>query len=150
MIEQTVGFTMIRELDASAEELWSYWTDPAEASTWWHPKGVSTLEETVKIDPRVGGRYEYVMVDDQTGERYPTGGVFLEVVPHERLAFTWGRPDDPPEDSPVITVTFEPLGGRRTRMTFDLRGIPGSPGDSVHDGWAEALDNLVEHSQRGG
>ncbi|WP_223822009.1 MULTISPECIES: SRPBCC domain-containing protein [Paenibacillus] len=46
-----------------------------------------------------------------TGERrdwreYHTGGVFLDVVPFERLVFTWGYPDDPIENSPVVTLTL--------------------------------------------
>lgn len=147
MIDTTVGFTLIKEFDATPEELWRYWTDPVEAATWLHPRGVSTPRETVRIDARVGGSYEYVMVNDDTGEHYPTAGEYREVVPHERMVFTWGRPEDDPDDCPIITVTFEPVDGG-TRMTFDLRGFPGSPGDDVYDGWTEALDIMGERIAR--
>lgn len=144
MIDASVGFTIVRHFDSTPEELWRYWTDPAEAATWWHPRGVSTPPETVEIDPRVGGRYGYVMVNDATGERYPTVGEFREMVPYEKMVLTWGKPDDDPEECPLITVTFEPLEGG-TRMTFNLRGFSGEPGDgSLYDGWAGALDILGE------
>ena len=65
--------------------------------------------------------------------------------PPTRLSFTWGDPDDDPDDSPVVTVVIEGLG-ELTWLTFDLRGVDGEPGDgSFYDGWDEALDALVEH-----
>jgi uncharacterized protein YndB with AHSA1/START domain len=145
MINTTQGFTLVRELDATPEEIWDAWTNPEEAAQWWHPRGVSTPRDSVSIDARVGGRYAYTMVNDATGDEYPTGGVYREVQPFERLVFTWGSPDDNPDDTPVATVTIEPIGDR-TRMTFDLRGIDGQPGDdNYYDGWVSALDIFEEH-----
>lgn len=145
MIDISKGFTLVRELDATPTEIWDAWTNADEAAHWWHPRGVSTPRETVRIDARVGGTYAYTMVNDATGERYPTAGEYREVVPLEKLVFTWGSPDDDPSDCPVITVRIEPLG-ELTRMTFDLRGYDGMRGDAnVYDGWESALDVLVEH-----
>lgn len=146
MIDTTApGFTLVRDFEATPEELWSAWTEPDEVAVWWHPRGVSTPRESVAIDARVGGRYAYTMVDDATGDRYPTGGVYLEVQPFERLRFTWGEPDADPSEAPIVTVTLEP-NGNRTRMTFDLRGVEGRPGDGfVHDGWDSALDVLGDY-----
>lgn len=149
MIDTTVGFTLVREFDATPEELWRCWTDPAEATHWFHPRGISTPEETIGFDVRAGGRYEYVMVDDATGERYPTAGEYREVVPYERMAFTWGDPKDDPNECPLITLTFEPTRAG-TRMTFDLRGVPAGPGDNIYEGWVEALDCLAEHTDERG
>jgi uncharacterized protein YndB with AHSA1/START domain len=105
------GFTLVRDFDATPEDLWSAWTDP----------------------------------NDETGDAYPTGGVYLEVQPFERLVFTWGDPDAAPDDAPVATVTLAPNGGR-TRMTFELRGVEGRPGDGFfYDGWDSALDVLVDY-----
>lgn len=145
MIDTTVGFTLVREFEATPEELWRYWTVPSEATHWFHPRGVHTPEETIRFDVREGGGYEYVMVNDATGERYPTAGEYREVVVNERLVFTWGSPEDDPDDCPVITLTFEPTG-TGTRMTFDLRGVPAGPGDDVYEGWIEAIDCLTEHA----
>jgi len=147
MIDTTKGFTLTREIDATPEELWTAWTDPDELAHWWHPRGVSTPRDSVQVDLQVGGRYAYTMVNDETGEAYPTGGVYREVVPHERLVFTWGEPGADPDDSPIATVTIEPLG-ELTRMTFQLQGVEGTVGDgSFYDGWVSALDVLVEHLQ---
>ena len=145
MIDTSKGFTLVRELEATPAEIWDAWTNPDEAAHWWHPRGVSTPRESVQIDARVGGRYAYTMINDANGDEYPTVGVYREVVPSEKLVFTWGDPDEDPDDCPVITVTIEPVG-ERTRMTFDLRGIDAEPGDAyIYDGWVGALDNLVDH-----
>ena len=139
------GFTLVRDFDATPEDLWSAWTDPDEIAVWWHPRGVSTPRASVAVDARVGGRYTYTMVDDATGDAYPTGGVYLEVQPFERLVFTWGDPDAAPDAAPVATVTLTP-DGDRTRMTFELRGVEGRPGDGFfYDGWDSALDVLVDY-----
>jgi uncharacterized protein YndB with AHSA1/START domain len=142
------GFTLVRDFDATPEEIWSAWTDPDEIAQWWHPRGASTPRDSVRVDARVGGRYTYTMVNDETGDAYPTGGVYLELRPFERLVFTWGDPDA--TEAPVATVTLAP-NGDRTRMTFDLRGVEGRPGDGFfYDGWDSALDVLAEHlSSRG-
>ena len=81
------------------------------------------------------------MVDDLSGEEYPTGGTYREVIENEKLIFTWGNPGD--VHAPVVTVTIEDLG-ELTRMTFELRGVEGVSGDdSYYDGWESAIDNFA-------
>ncbi|MEO8095196.1 MAG: SRPBCC domain-containing protein [Pseudolysinimonas sp.] len=139
----TDGFTLVRELDATPTELFGAWTDPDELAEWLHPKGMHTPRESVSVDLRVGGSYAYTMVD-RHGSEYPTGGVYREIVADQRLVFTWGEPGA--EDAPVVTVSFEDLG-ELTRLTFDIRGLEGMPGDGgFYDGWQSALDELAEHT----
>lgn len=136
-------FTITRRFNAPRELVWRAWTEESELAQWLRPFGVST--ESVSFDVRVGGTYRYVMVNDETGEEYPTGGKFLEVAPLERLVFTWGEPDAPVDASPVITLTFM-SEGERTELIFHLRGYAGEPGDGfVYDGWAEALTNFGKY-----
>ncbi|MDQ0577040.1 SRPBCC family protein [Agromyces albus] len=152
MPEQTATseqqFTITRVFDAPRAAIWRAWTDPDEAATWWHPRGVTTPRESVEIDVRPGGRYRYTMIAPD-GTEYPTAGVYREVVEPERLVFTWGSPGDADDVAPLITVTLAELGDR-TEMTFHLDGIAGVPGDeNVYDGWSEAFDVLVERLDEG-
>ena len=143
MIDTSKGFTLVREIDATPAELFRAWTDPDEAAVWLHPSGMRTPRASVSIDAQVGHRYAYTMVNDANGEEYPTGGVYLEVVPDEKLVFTWGRPDGDVDDTPIVTVTFEPLG-EMTRLTFDLRGVEGAPHDNFfYSGWESTLAELA-------
>lgn len=133
-------FTITRTLNASRKLMWCVWTEEKELANWLP----STSLETISFDVREGGRYRYTMVNNETGEEFHTGGVFLDVVPFERLVFTWGYPDDPIENSPVVTLTLTAQGDR-TEMVFHLRGFAGHPGDQyVYDGWSDTLDNIVK------
>jgi uncharacterized protein YndB with AHSA1/START domain len=150
MPEQTATqrkqFTITRVLDAPRAQVWRVWTDPEEAPHWLHPRSLTTPRDSVEFDVRPGGAYRYTMVAPD-GTEYPSGGTYREVVPPERLVFTWGGPDDPDATMPVVTVQLDEQGasGEQTLMTFRLVGVEGQPGDNnFYDGWAEALDLLVE------
>src|SRR5699024_12612269 len=126
-----------RSLNATAQQVWHAWSNPDAIADWWHPRNTSTPREEVKVDVRVGEHYRYTMVNDDTGERVVTGGVYKEVAPFERLVFTWGEPGADPRKTPVVTVTLEPEENG-TRMVFELRGVSGQPGDGFfYDGWYE-------------
>ncbi|SFS08920.1 Uncharacterized conserved protein YndB, AHSA1/START domain [Agrococcus baldri] len=139
----TKQFTITREFDAPRAALWRAWTDPAIAAQWWHPHEVVTPPESVRIDLRVGGTYEYLMVDPDGG-RWPTGGEYLEVREPERLRFSWADPGDAVADAMRITVDLRELPGERCEMTFHLEGVDEDrvSEQSVSTGWAEAFDEL--------
>lgn len=136
-------FTITRVLNAPRSLVWRAWIEEEELAHWLHPFGVST--DSISFDVQVGGRLAYTMTDEQTGQTFPTGGVFLEVQPMDRLAFTWGDPQEQVESAPVITLTFTERG-EQTELVLHLRGIAGEPGDGfVYDGWDEALTNFTRH-----
>jgi len=145
MTDTSKGFTLTRNLDASPEQIWNAWTSPDEVAEWWHPRGATTPRDSVKLDVKAGGRYQYTMIDGDTGNEVVSGGEYTVVDPNSKLAFSWGYPDDSVDDSPLVTVTIDDLGGL-TRLTFDIRGVDGMPGDGFfYDGWESTLDSLVAH-----
>ncbi|MFD0958923.1 SRPBCC family protein [Paenibacillus chungangensis] len=134
-------FTITRTLNAPRELVWRAWTEEKELAAWLP----STPLESITFDVRQGGRYRYTMINAETKEEFHTGGVFLDVIPFERLVFTWGYPDAPVENSPVVTLTLVE-NGDSTEMIFHLRGYAGHPGDQfVYDGWSGTFDNLTTH-----
>jgi len=141
--DETPEFSITRTFDAPRELVWRAWTEESQLAHWLHPFGVSN--DSLAFDVRVGGEYRYTMTNDETGERFPTAGSYLEVEPFERLVFTWGDPGASIEDAPVITLTFTEQGDG-TELLFHLRGYAGKPGDGfVYDGWDEALTNFGKH-----
>jgi uncharacterized protein YndB with AHSA1/START domain len=92
-IDRSQGFTITRVLNASRVLGWRAWTEPDELARWLHPRGATTPREDVHVDLRVGGRYSYAMVVEETGERIATGGTYLDIAEPERLVFPWGHPD---------------------------------------------------------
>lgn len=145
----TAGFTLVRTLPATPEQIWSAWTDPDEAAHWFHPEGLSTPRDSVQMDVRVGGRYTYTMVNEADGAEYVTGGVYREVSPFQRLVFTWDDPGSDPQGSALITVTLTPTEDG-TEMTFELRGAEHTKGDDgIYDGWNSALNVLEGYLSKG-
>ncbi|GAA1149672.1 SRPBCC family protein [Nesterenkonia lutea] len=148
MIDESKSFTLARSFAATPEEVWTAWTDPDAAAHWWHPEGLSTPRESVEMDVREGGTYTYTMVDDADGTRLVTGGEYREVLPYERLVFSWGDPKDEIEDCPIVTLVLTPTS-EGTHMHFHLAGADGAEGDNFYyDGWNSALDMLGEHLSR--
>ena len=104
---------IVRDFDASADQVFRAWTDPELVAQWLGPNST-----TMKIDrwtADTGGGYRYSAWRD--GEELAAFfGSFHEVRPNERLVqtFTWeGMPDGVSLD----TMTFTDLGDGRTRVT---------------------------------
>src|SRR5262249_48557597 len=70
---------------APRELVWKAWTDPAQLSKWWGPRGFSC--QRCELDLRVGGKLRIDM-QHPDGTVRPMVGQFLEIVPPERLVFT--------------------------------------------------------------
>ncbi len=57
---------------------------------------------------RVGGRYR-ISFDSEDGEYHQVGGVYREVMPNQRLVFSWAWHSTPERESQV-TVSLQPDG----------------------------------------
>ena len=106
-----------RDFDAPRELVWAAWNDPEHAKRW-GPAGFTTPVR--EMDLRPGGAWRAVMISPE-GREYRQHGVVREVVPPERLAFTFAW-DDHPEEEMYIEVTFAEHRGK-TRMTFRQTGF---------------------------
>jgi uncharacterized protein YndB with AHSA1/START domain len=87
-------------------------TTPEHLTHFWGPIGVSTPIENIKVDPRPGGVFETVMVNDADGAEIPMRGVFVEVIEPERLVWTEGDV----EGGMTTALTFTDLGDGRTEV----------------------------------
>ena len=73
-------------------------------------------------------------------------GVYREVVPPERLVFTyaWEDADGNPGHEMHVTVTFEPQG-EQTLLTLHQTGFEDVPErDSHRDGWTSCFERFAE------
>ena len=142
------SFTISRILDAPPETVFACWTVP-DQMTWWGPEGSTTPRDTISVDLRPGGSWRLTMVNDLTGERYPTEGIFTDVVPGHLLRFTWGDQGHRPEEAPLVTVRFEPYGDEQTELTLVLE-MGDLPDEKVREllsigiepGWEQTIDRL--------
>lgn len=138
-----------REVDVPREKLFRCWTEAKLLDEWFCPKPYRT-RNTV-LEPDTGGRFETEIYGPE-GDAFPNVGVFLEVVPNERIVTTDAfRAGWVPNPEPFMTaiVTFEDLGNGRTRYTAVARHWTAEAREKhekmgFHDGWNAALDQLVE------
>ncbi len=140
-----------RVVDVPPELVWKAWTTPEMMTKWFTPAPWTTPE--VEVDLRPGGTFRNVMQSPE-GERMTNGGIFLEVVPNERLVWTSAllpgfRPAPPRADFPHITaaILLTPAGSG-TKYTAVVmhpteEGCKQHGSMGFHSGWGTALDQLV-------
>jgi uncharacterized protein YndB with AHSA1/START domain len=132
-----------RIFDAPRERVFKAWTDPDELAAWYGPDGFDTPRERIRIDLRVGGRYELTMVAPGGGGEHAIGYDILELVEPELLVL---RSDPMPEvGMPEPTVTRIELHdhGAKTRMTLTDGPYPSAATGHAEAGYAAAFDKLA-------
>ncbi len=116
---------IVREFDAPVQAVYRAHEDPDLVKQWLGPHGYE-----MKIDEyefRTGGRYRYIHRDGDN--EYAFNGVFHVTRPNELVVQTFefeGMPDVVSLES----LTFEDLGGGRTRLT----GRSTYPSQEARDG----------------
>jgi uncharacterized protein YndB with AHSA1/START domain len=106
--------------DAPRELVFECMTTPEHLTHFWGPTGVSTPLSNITVDLRPGGRFETTMVNDDSGDEYPSIGVYVEVIPPQRLV--WTEPDV--EGGMTTSVTFNDIGDGRTETIVVQTNVP--------------------------
>jgi uncharacterized protein YndB with AHSA1/START domain len=124
---------------ARPETVWRYWTDPERMCAWWGA--------AAELDPRPGG---VCMIEMGGGP--VMRGEYVELVPHERIVFTFGwdategAPDVPPGSTRVeVTLTAD---GDDTILALRHTGLPAAFRDVHRTGWGHFLPLLVRAAAR--
>lgn len=132
-----------RIFEAPRRLVFRAWTDPEQMGRWAAPPGVQRVEGA--SDTRVGGAYSACMVSPD-GQEHRVHGVYREIVEPEKLVMTHGWLDAQrrPGHMTLVTVTFEELGPKRTRMEFVQTGFDSLASRNGHEGgWNGSFDQLV-------
>ena len=127
--------------EAPRERVFTAWIDPDEVAAWYGPAHFDTPRDRIRIDPRVGGRYELTMVQRDGGAEFPVGYDIVELVEPQLLVL---RSDPIPEigmHEPTITRVEFHEDGTGTRMTLKDGPYPGG-GSHAAAGWKAAFDKL--------
>jgi uncharacterized protein YndB with AHSA1/START domain len=132
------SLTLKRRLNARPEKVYAAWTDPAQIVKWFGPdSGAVTKAET---DVRIGGRY-IVIFHTEDGEEHHVSGVYREVVPNERLQFTWAWRSTPERES-LVTITTKPDGQGCILTLLHEQFFDEAARDRHEYGWTGSLDKL--------
>ncbi len=134
-----------RVFDAGRALVWAAWTTPEMFVRWLGPidfPAVSASQDLV-----VGGRWS-AMLQNASGDILEQRGEYREIVPLERLVFTFKWVGDHEDGAPVdtlVTVMLSDAPGGRTRMLFRHAFLKSSASlDGHRHGWASSFGRLDE------
>ena len=136
--------TMTRVFDAPRELVFHAHIDPQHVPHWWGQRGSTTIVDTMDVRP--GGAWRFVQ-RAADGTEYGFRGEYREVVPPERLVYTFEF-EGMPGHILVETITFEELDGK-TRLTTtsvftSVEDRDGMLESGMESGAIESWDRLEE------
>jgi uncharacterized protein YndB with AHSA1/START domain len=133
------SLTLKRRFNAAPEKVYAAWADPQKLAQWFGPGAVEQGSVKADIDLRVGGRYRISF--NAKGTYNEVGGVYREVVPNQRLVFSWAWHSTPERES-LVTISIKPEGGG-TLLTFLHEQFADVTARDNHErGWIELFAKL--------
>jgi uncharacterized protein YndB with AHSA1/START domain len=125
-----------RLLKHDRAQVFSALTDPAKMAKWFY--GMETGQAKVTVDLRPGGKFEIEMFNEKGEEECKPHGSYLEIIPPERVVFTWTSKDSV-KDTKVAIELFERDGGTELVLTHELLADMIEP---HRQGWTNCLIHL--------
>jgi uncharacterized protein YndB with AHSA1/START domain len=135
------SLTIKRRINAPPAKVFSAWTDPEKISRWWGPGQTEVLR--AEADARIGGRFR-VVFRGLDGQEHDVSGTYREVVPNQKLVFTWAWRTTPERES-LVTVALK-SDGDGTALTLTHEQFFDEAARERHEsGWSGALDKLERY-----
>jgi len=146
MTTHDYDLVLTRLIDAPRDRLYRCWTEPELVKQWFTPRPWTT--PVVEMDVRPGGASHMVFRGPE-GQEFSNDGVYLEVVPNEKLVFTDAYTEAwVPSAKPFMTavIIFADEAGR-TRYTARVHHWTAEDKKrheemGFHEGWGKAADQL--------
>lgn len=150
-LDPTTDLSFTRNLGAPRRLIWECWTDPKHIPHFFIPAPHKVT--AVDIDLRVGGRFNTVF--DVQGQVMDNRGLYLEVVPQEKLVFTdaysegW-KPAPDPFMTAILLLSDAPGGGTTytaiaRHRSLETRKIHEDMG--FFDGWGTVATQLETYAK---
>jgi uncharacterized protein YndB with AHSA1/START domain len=139
---QKPSLSLKRYYHVPVERVFRAWTDPQALRQWFGPSD----EGKILVSETDRGRYRIVM-QMPSGEQHRVGGVYREIVPNEKLVFTWAWESTPERES-VVTVRMK-RAGDGTDMTLIHEQFFDEPARDRHQhGWTGCFERLGRYLSR--
>jgi uncharacterized protein YndB with AHSA1/START domain len=133
-----------REFNAPRALVFKAMTDPQAIPKWWGPRRYETIVD--KMDVRPGGAWRFIN-RDKDGTEYGFHGEYREIVPPERLVYTFEFEGAPGHVS-LETIVLQEQGGKTLSVDtvrFDSKEERDAMLESgMASGAAETMDRLEE------
>ncbi len=140
--------SITRFFDAPRAMVYEAFVDAEHAKQWMGPRGFNATH--LEQDVRPGGRWRACLhqVGEWNGQTFPDlwqGGVFKEVVPPERLVYTfsWEGQGGQPTHETLVTIIFSEVDAGTTRMDFHQAFFDSVyQRDGHNQGWNSEFDRF--------
>ncbi len=150
MTSTSTSLQICRTFRAPRDRVFAAWTERAQLERWMCRDVPTQQARYTELDVRAGGSYliEILMPD---GVAYHGRGIFQEVLPPEKLVFTWAWTRTPPdpaiplqkEDSVVTVLLLD--RGAETEMIFTHELLDNDTVRAEHErGWEGCFQVLAE------
>jgi uncharacterized protein YndB with AHSA1/START domain len=136
--------TLKRRLATSAEKVYAAWTQPEQLVHWFGPS--ETVAGSVRVHElaaRVGGQFR-ISFTTGDGEYHEVGGAYREVVPNEKLVFTWAWHTTPERES-LVTILIKPEGEGSILTLTHEQFFDQAARDGHQRGWTGTLEKLARY-----
>jgi uncharacterized protein YndB with AHSA1/START domain len=130
----TIGATV----NAPVEKVWQYWGAP-EHITKWNSPSPDWHTPYAENDLRTGGKFVSRMEAKDGSFGFDFGGVYDEVIPNERIAYTMGD-----NRQAVIDFTKE---GNQTKIVIVFDAEHENPIEFQQAGWQAILDSFKKYTE---
>jgi uncharacterized protein YndB with AHSA1/START domain len=146
--ETNRDLVLTRFIPVPRQALWRCWTEPALLTQWFTPHPWTTVR--AELDVRPGGSCLITMRSPE-GEEFPNPGVYLEVIPNEKLVTTdaylsaW-QPSEKPFMTLILTLADEAGGTRYTALVRHWTAADREAHEKMgfDEGWGKATDQLQQ------
>jgi uncharacterized protein YndB with AHSA1/START domain len=132
------SLTLKRRLKAPPAKVFAAFADPEKVKLWMGPGEVKAV--SAESDTRPGGRYRWLM-QAPNGEQHDVSGVYREVIPNQKLVFTWAWKSTPERES-LVTVEIKPDGDGSLLTLTHEQFFDEEARDRHQGGWNGALDKM--------
>jgi uncharacterized protein YndB with AHSA1/START domain len=134
------SLTLQRRLQARPEKVYAAWTDPEKIARWFGPSQVKAGSVQAEIDLRAGGHYR-IAFDMADGRHHQVGGIYRDVVPNQKLVFSWAWHSTPERES-LVTVSLKSDGDGTLLTLHHEQLFDEAARDGHESGWIGTLDKL--------
>lgn len=143
---QTLTIERVATFKAGPEQVFAAWTDPALLARWISPYYLTVLSVAAEATP--GGQLRIDMQGEIEGQDISGQaiGVYREVVPGQRLVFTWTwrqKATGLLGEETVITAELQDLGGETQVRLTHAGFIDRAVWEGYTLGWGHCFEKLA-------
>jgi len=133
--------TIQRRYDAPPEKVYAAWTHAEMIVGWFGPSDAEQGSVKAMMDVRTGGRFT-ISFTHSNGEYSEVSGAYKDVVPNEKLVFSWVWHSTPERESQVTVLTR--AEGKGTLLTLKHEQFfDQAAADGHKRGWTGTMEKLA-------